>query len=137
MSLIEKYIEGNESKWIWFTLTLIGSLIPLILRFLVSLAFPIQSFDIKDLLFAALAINLSNFNLIGSRNFKTKTIIVIFSALLIIFISSTLGVFLCTEANTHQVSFLKLKTISIVFFLASVYMSFEANNYVFKTVHKS
>lgn len=124
--------EKNDYKWLWFILTFFGSFIPLILRFITSLDFNIPSFDIKDLLFAGLAMNLSNLNLVGSKKFDTKLIIVLFSALFIILIAFALGVFLRNEADKSDVSTFWLKTCSTIFVGLSIYVSYEANNYVFK-----
>lgn len=67
MGMFERYINAPEHKWAWYIGTLIGSFIPIILRFLISLDSEISSFDIKDLLFAGLAMNLSNLSLVNGK----------------------------------------------------------------------
>jgi hypothetical protein len=71
MGLFEK-LQGSDDKWMWYFLTLFASFIPVILRLLVSFDLPIQGYDIKDFLFAGLAMNLSNLSLIGHKEFDRK-----------------------------------------------------------------
>lgn len=135
MGLIEKYIEGNESRWIWFITTLFGGFIPLILRFFISLGIPINPFDFKDILFAGLAMNLSNLNIFGNKNFKTSVVIAVISGAFMISISCFLGVFLCKESTNLQSSMIWLKCISGVFVAISIKINYEAHNYFSKTIH--
>lgn len=132
MSLIEKYIMKSENKWLWFIITICGSFIPLIFRYVVSLGFPTTSnFDIKDVLFAGLAMNLSNFNLLSSKNFKAKVVIALLSSIMIAVIAVLISIFLAKE-NDKINSLTLLQLLSVIFVLFSIYMSYETNNFVLK-----
>jgi hypothetical protein len=124
----------TENKWIWYLLTFGGSFIPFLARLLVSLEFPINSFDIKDILFAGLAMNLSNFNLTNIEESK-KSRLIIFSGLSIFFIGLIIGIFLCAEykepANNN---IYLLKLVSYAFVAFSIRTSYNANSYSFKTI---
>jgi len=131
MGLFEA-IRKNDNKWTWFILTVVASLLPVLFRFLAWTDFNIKIFDIKDLLFAGLAINLSNLNLVGSKEFDEKINIVLFSVLFIILFSFVLGIMLICEAFKAHTTILNWLSIAGTDF--SIYQSFEANNYVFKSV---
>jgi hypothetical protein len=133
MGLFEA-IRRNDYKWAWFILTLIASISPIICRFIVWCDFKINLFDIKDLLFAGLAINLSNLNLVGSKNFDEKVLIVMSSIIFLTFFAFIIGVALATEAIKDTPKIICLDWLSVIVAALSIYVSFEANNYVFKTV---
>lgn len=132
MGFIEKYIEGNFYKWIWFLGTLIGSLLPILARLFACLAFEINYFDIKDVLFAGLAMNLSNLSLIGSKRFKMKPIIALASGIFIFLLSMLIAIFLCAENKPPNNYQFILNIISLIFVAGAVFLSYTANNYVFK-----
>jgi hypothetical protein len=134
MNLIRKWIESDEYKWLWFGGIFIGSAIPMILRGVLSLDRNIDSFDIKDLLFMGLAVNLSNLNLIGSREFKYKVSIAFFSVLFILMMGFGLGEIMTDESNRVKGSLMGLTVVSVIFVTVSVYVSYEANRYVFAVV---
>src|SRR5688572_5147167 len=92
MGIFERYVSGAQHKWNWYMCTLIGSLIPMGLRFFISLDYQINMFDIKDMLFAGLAMNLSNLGLLNNNKFKQKDRIGVLSGFFIVFISVALGV---------------------------------------------
>jgi hypothetical protein len=126
-------IENNGQKWIWFFCTIIGSFIPIIFRIgLFAFMDHVDAFDFRDWMFAGLAINLSNLSLVGNKSFDRKVGVVIFSVSLIIGFSLVIGANIaCTAAKIvmHNVNYF-----SIAALILTVYVSFKANNYVFKTV---
>lgn len=140
MNPIKKYIEGNEYKWFWFFLTFGGSCLPIIARFLCGLSSSIEIFDIKDVLFAGLAMNLSNLNLVGNKKIEAKVVISLLSVALIFLCTLIIGIFLCTENSidsTNGLLSLKqglciLKVLSGILVAFSIYWSYNANNYVFE-----
>jgi hypothetical protein len=133
MGLFER-TSRNEPKWIWFIGTVIASFIPVALRFITSMDYNVNPIDIKDFLFAGLGLSLSNLNLIGHKKFDQKTVIALFSAGAIVFIAYALGVYLRNEADIDTVKkepfWLSFFSYGITF--ASIYLSYEANHYVFK-----
>lgn len=133
MGLFEA-IRRNDYKWAWFILTFIASISPILCRVIVWCDLSINVFDIKDLLFAGLAINISNLNLVGSKSFDEKVLIVMASIIFITFFAFIIGVVLATEAMKHAPVIICLDFLAVLVALASFYVSFEANNYVFKTV---
>lgn len=136
MDFIKRFVEANTYKWVWFLGTLIGSLLPIFGRLFASMAFEIKSFDIKDALFAGLAMNLSNLTLIGSkssRTLKVKGFLAMASGAFIFFLSLLIAIFLCAE-NSEETSLINvLKAIALAFSVGAVFLSYSANNYVFKT----
>jgi hypothetical protein len=133
MGLFEA-IRKNDYKWAWFILTFIASVSPIICRVIISIDFKINLFDIRDLLFAGLALNLSNFNLVGSKKFDDKILIVLSSIIFITCFAFIIGVVLASEAIKNPPAHTFLDWLSVIVAILSVYVSFEANNYVFKTV---
>lgn len=132
MNLIRKLMEADESKWLWFGGILIGSCLPMIIRFIISIDFQeISSFDIKDCLFAGIAINLSNINMVGIRDFRSKVSITYLSTISLVIIASCIAVFLMNEANPQQGLF-GIKLISILVVIASTRISLFANHFSFK-----
>ena len=127
VKLFRKIIEANETRWLWFGGVLIGSFIPLILRLIVSLDIQeIASFDIKDCLFAGLAINLSNFNLLESSKYQFKLALGFLSTICILIIAVAIGVFLISETITQK-NFLWLKLISVIVVTFSIRISYGLN----------
>ena len=135
MSFIKKHIEGNENKWLWFSLSLLASLLPIFTRYCASLGSnTVASFDIKDLLFAGLAMNLANFNLVSAKKIKAKLAIIGLSAILIVVISVIVGIFLMAEPQPVQNNGLPLlRLISGALVIFSIFMSYCANDYVLNT----
>jgi hypothetical protein len=119
----------------WYFLTLFASFIPVILRLLVSFDLPIQGYDIKDFLFAGLAMNLSNLSLIGHKEFDRKLAIALISMTFILLIGFLIGLFLFNEAMNNKYPLPTLQVFSFVFVGISVYMSREANYYVFNKIN--
>ncbi len=132
MGIFERLKPGQEYKWIWYLGTLFGSLLPMIIRLVISMDHKIPCFDLKDFLFAGLAMNLSNLNLIGTKSFKYKTEIALFSTACIVIIAAVIGVLFADEANTEKNNLFGIKALSLLFVSLSIYVSFEANNFVFK-----
>ena len=134
MGFIERFIEKKENKWLWYLLTFIGSFLPLIVRFLVSGGFSsVNNFDIKDVLFAGIAMNLGNFNLLGGSKIEAKVVIAILSTILMLVIALIVGIFLAVESNVNDKNhFILLKSSSCVLVAISIFMSYTANNYALK-----
>jgi len=114
-------------------LTLVGSMLPVILRFVTSLDLDISKYDIKDFLFAGLAINLNNFNLITSEKLEAKIVFSMLSAFAIVVLAFLLGVFIGTEVVKPAPSFICLSLFTAIFFLGSIYLSYEANKIIYKS----
>jgi len=131
MALFE-FFEKSSFKWIWFFGILISSFIPLILRAWIGYSYNIIKFDIKDLLFAALAMNLSNFNLVNGRKPDVRIIILFISGFIIVLVGVALGNLFRDEAEKTNAIPPVLFYSSIVFSILSVVVSFEANNYTLK-----
>lgn len=130
MGLFE-YFAKSDHKWFWFFATFVASLIPVACRFIASLASEINALDLKDVLFAGLALNLSNLNLVGDKTMDKKNIIVYLSVILLIIIAVILGIYFANENKLRNISIM-LDLFSITFVGASVYVSYSANNYVFE-----
>lgn len=131
MALFE-FLEKSPGKWMWFLGICVASFIPVILRYIIGCDHNAPEFDIKDLLFAALAMNLSNLSLATGNRIDAKIMIAIVSGLFICFIGYALGVFLTDEADKTKVTGSLLFDCSVVFSLLSIAVSFEANNYTIK-----
>ncbi|MBV8252678.1 MAG: hypothetical protein JO154_08725 [Chitinophaga sp.] len=114
-------------------MTLVGSMLPIILRFVTSLDLDIGRYDIKDFLFAGLAINLNNFNLITSEKVEAKIIFSTISAFAIVVLAFLLGVFIGTEVVKPAPAFIWLSFIAVICFLGSAYLSYEANKIIYKS----
>jgi len=104
------------------------------IRLVVAAKANIACFDYKDLLFAGLAINLSNLNLIGSRKFEEKVSVAAFSALGIIFCCAPLMIFFMSDDNDTNTGISILKGFSIIIVILSGWFSYDANNYVIKLI---
>ena len=124
--------KKNEPKWIWFIGTVIASFVPVILRLITSLDYNITKLDVKDFLFAGLGLSLSNLNLVGSKEFDQKMLIAFVSGGLIALIGFALGIYLRNEADIVKKDPLWLGICSYAITIASLYLSYEANSYVFK-----
>jgi len=133
MALFE-FLEKSTNRWLWFFGIFIGSFIPVGLRLFIGHDYKTTEFDIKDLLFAALAMNLSNLSLVTGKKFETKILIVLVSTLFIVLIAYGLGAFLTDEAAKTKPTGSWLFNSSIVFSILSILVSFEANNYTIKNV---
>lgn len=131
MTPFEAFLKRNESKLIWYFAIVISSSIPMILRFLTSLDLKISSFDIKDVLFAGLAMNLSNFNLISSKKFSFKVIFALFSATLITIIGFCLGILFCCESQSPAPNLSGLTLCSCLLLAGSFALSYQANKCIF------
>jgi hypothetical protein len=126
-------IKFNEDAIVWFIIIVFGSFIPVFARFVVTMDYPHAiHLDIKDVLFSGLAMNISNFPLIGSRKLKYKGIIFGSSVFCIIAIAVGIGVFLSNETNHIDNELSNLRCISFVFVLGSIIVSYFANRFVFK-----
>jgi len=131
MFLSSEYLKRNEAKLLWYIVIIFSSCIPAIMRFIIGLDLNISKYDVKDVLFAGLAINLSNFNLINAKKLPIKSIFVTSSALLIAFIGMIIGVFLCLEAQTKTPAMHWLNVVSIGLVLGSAAVSYQANKFLF------
>ncbi|HYF29959.1 MAG TPA: hypothetical protein VD993_02460 [Chitinophagaceae bacterium] len=138
MSVFEKYLNCAQYKWNWYVYTLAGSMLPVILRFFISLDCGIKMFDIKDFLFAGLAMNLSNLTLIGSDNLDavTRERIAVVSGLLILFIAAFLGLLFYEEDPGIRKPFFWMKVLAAGFVAASVATSYRTNKYIFTNKNK-
>lgn len=116
----------------WFLGIFIFSTLPVILRFFIGHHHNTSEFDIKDLLFGALAMNLSNLSLATGNRVDTKVLIVMVSSFFSILIVYALGVFMDDEATKTNSSDSLLYNLSIALSVLSVIVSFEANNYTLK-----
>ena len=115
--------------------TLAGSMIPMALRLFISLDHKIAMFDIKDLLFAGLTMNLSNLNLM-SNEFEARARIAMLSGFLIVVISVALGASLINEdSNTNRFG-LGSEIVSVTIVLGSIWKSYKTNEYVFSNKKK-
>jgi hypothetical protein len=130
MGIFERYVGGAQHKWNWYMCTLAGSMIPMALRFFISLDYEINMFDIKDVLFAGLAMNLSNLNLMRNE-FEERERIAVLSAIFIIFISVALGASFIDESSSIKKPFVWSKIISVGIVLGSVWASYKANEFVY------
>lgn len=131
MRVFERYMNSAQYKWNWYMCTLVGSMIPVLMRFFISLDCGIAMFDIKDLLFAGLAMNLSNLSLLNSRKMKQNDRIGFLSGLFILFISAFLGLFFFQEDPTIKTELSKLKIVSSVLVVSSIWLSYRTINTIF------
>lgn len=127
MGIFERYVEGAQYKWNWYMCTLAGSMIPMALRFFISLDCGIAMFDVKDMLFAGLTMNLSNLNLMGRIKLKRKDRIAVMSGFLIVFIAAFLGLFYYEEDPEIRKDYVGLKIVAFIFVSVSVWVSYKAN----------
>ncbi|HVZ95749.1 MAG TPA: hypothetical protein VG847_02660 [Chitinophagaceae bacterium] len=126
-------IEGRNTKWLWFSLTILCSFIPCIARAIAATNLDISYFDTKDLIFAGIAINLSNFSLISSHiKFELKTLLSVFSTLANLFLAVILGILLSDDNNKNAHSTMWLSIFCIIIVGFSVYLSYDANDYIIK-----
>lgn len=125
-------LKINLSKTKWFYLTIVVSFLPLIFRFLVWTDFTINIFDIKDLLFASLAINLSNLSLVSGKDFDERINTILFSVVFAVAFAFLLGIMLMCEALRAETNI--LNWLAVCASVLTIYKSYEANNYVFETV---
>lgn len=130
MNIFER-IERNEYKWMWFVFTLIGSFLPMGFRYLASLGFNVSSFDIKDLLFAGLALNISNLTLAGSQRSDTRVVMAGVSFFMSLIIAVFIVIFMCNEEFPTK-ELIGLKYLSYPVVILSGIISWQANNYVHK-----
>lgn len=122
-----KYVAGKERRWFWYIALLIGVL-PCIIRFFVWMDADINGFDIKDLLFAGLSLNLANLTQLSNSRFPHKELMATFSLILVAIICSFLGVFLKSEAPLgEEPKFLFWA--SFLPFLGSVYLNYETHTF--------
>jgi hypothetical protein len=130
MGFINKLLSISEQKWLWWVGTLIGSFVPVICR-LINGDHPLV--DIKDILFAGLAMNICNLPLLTNDSFNHKLKVGIFSAGLIFFIGLFLGKFL----NTEGINLNDFRTwISVVLVWVSIMLSREINNNYLQNVNR-
>jgi hypothetical protein len=121
MGIFERYLDSAQHKWNGYMCTLLGSMVPMVLRFIISLDCEINMFDIKDMLFAGLTMNLSNLNLMNNDRLKQKERIAVLSGLFIFFISIGTGISFYEENPEVKSSFSVLKTMSGTVAVASVW----------------
>ncbi|MCP9752841.1 hypothetical protein [Ferruginibacter sp. HRS2-29] len=132
MSKLERIINGQEKKWLWFCMTLIGSFIPVITRVIISSNTSLSLIDIKDVLFGGLAMNLANLNF---GKYKSKDFGNVMTALSVIAIFC-LGIFI---ANVYTKEADNQECTNIFWFLAwmftigSIYLNWSINLHFIKT----
>jgi|GEM_PF-1848677 len=129
--MLQAFFKRNKSRLIGYSFILFGSLFPAIVRLMISLDLNIIRYDIKDYIFAGLAINLSNFNLIKGHRLETQLVYTTLSVFLIFLLGCILGVFLGFEIIKPAPNLPWLTCFAIILFLGSVYLSYEANNLFF------
>lgn len=127
MGAIRDWLEKSEKKWLWFWLTLIGSVLPIFFRFFASYLWKIESFDFKDLLFAGLAMTLINFNTLG-KSYAGKTGILVLSAFLIAGFSFLITIFLYADGS-HVENIGLFKGLSFATTVAAVLLSYETKDF--------
>ena len=132
-------MKGNTKKlWLFYFITVVVSYLPLLLRLLIHPDhLSVKIYDPKDVLFASLALLLSNFTLISDdENISTlnKTLILSFSAFLLIPLLYYVETLMTNEPNIKYQESAALKTGTIVFSFASAMVSLGANNMVYKAV---
>lgn len=126
MGFFESFVVGKENRWKWFGFTILGGFIPL----LTTLIFSKEGYyNLVDIVFLGLTMNISNLNLVGGLNFQQKDVIVILSTTFMVGLALCLGKI---YSNTELAIWFE---IGIWFASAvSIYMNFEINNFVFKTI---
>lgn len=126
-------IEGKHTTWIWFVITILCSFIPCIARAIASTNLDISCFDTKDIIFAGIAINISNFQLISSHiKIEPKILISLLSTIANLFLAVILGIILSDDSNTKAHSTFWLNIICILIVIVSIYLSYDANDYIIK-----
>lgn len=136
MGFVEKYISGSEYKWFWFISSLLGGASPMVVSTIVRLNSDkwdwLGLYNIVDLIFFGLAMNISNLNLVGSKKFRPqKAIIVLLSFTGMFFLAFCLGlVYVQPDIKFAFKIFLHLLV------AGSIYLSLSANNFVYETVRK-
>ncbi|MEX6689253.1 hypothetical protein QTN47_17215 [Danxiaibacter flavus] len=132
MNLLEKCLD-NFLKFQWFVYTLVGGMIPVGVRFLVAYNFNLENkLDIKDLLFASLAMNISNFSLLTNDDHKLKSIFSAASGMLLVFISVAIGIYMAKEnEKLHHPAANWIFT--GLMFIVSIGLSYTANFTAIKT----
>jgi len=127
MSNFFKLTPSKQRRLYWVISLLVGFL-PCILRYAISLDHAISGFDIKDLLFAGLSMNLANFSQMSNDRFEAKEVLALISVLLIVVIAAFLSVFLMSEVE-NQVEPIFLFYISFLPVLLSALFNFQAHHY--------
>ena len=119
----------NDDLWLWFFCTLLASFMPCIVRYAISLGVHIESFDIKDILFATLAIVISNFTLVGSqKKLEERKLIIVASGFLLIPVVCFTANFLFNENNHNFQPPTQMIFGTYLFCIVAVITSFSANN---------
>jgi hypothetical protein len=131
MALFE-FLEKKSGRWLWFFGIFIVSVLPVIFRFFIGHHYKTDEFDIKDLLFGALAMNLSNLNLATGNRIDTKALIINVSWIISLVIVAILAIYMGDDATKTNNPDNLLLSASIGLAVLSVGVSFEANNYTLK-----
>jgi len=132
-------VKGNTKKlWLYYLITVLVSYMPLLLRLLIHPDHPdVNIYDPKDVLFASLALLLSNFILVSDDDIITsvnRTTILAGSALLMIPILYFVETLMTHEPNIKYEASAALRVGTIVFSFVSALVSLGANNMVYKNV---
>jgi len=132
-------VKGNTKKlWLYYSITVIVSYLPLLIRLLVHSDRPdVNSYDPKDVLFASLALLLSNFTLVSDDDrieSISRTTILAGSAFLMIPILYYVETLMVNEPNINYEASTALKVGTIFFSIVSALVSLGANNMVYKGV---
>jgi hypothetical protein len=131
MNLI-KWIGKYKDQVPWFFLTGVASFLPTILRFVVSTFYNISPFDIKDVLFAGIAFNLSNFSIVSVKDFPEKSQIIFISLFPLLIITTILALFLADEGNKNAVFHIWPFSLGVVLSLSSGYYCYSVNELIVK-----
>lgn len=121
----------------WFSFTILCSFFPVIARVASCLVTSdVQYFDLKDFVFVALALCLSNFNLIGDKDFKEKDGIAAISTILTLGFGVALTLFFIHDYKWKNISvaeqfkdikFVVLVGFCAIFVVGTFIMSYFAN----------
>jgi hypothetical protein len=129
MRWLHKILFPTEHQFTWFIYTVIGSLLPIAFRLLAATSGRIEWFDYNEVLFAGIAMNLSNFALAGNINTVHREYIIGWSILFTIFLSVSIMAFLLDDGNSYNWI---LFAFSILVVLLSIYINYFANQFLYK-----
>ncbi len=131
--MIEKKRTTTASGWsTWFFCTIAGSFIPCWVRFyMVVTGDSVNTFDIKDVMFACLAILISNFTLINSsRTLGGRNIIINLTWFLLVGIISWMNTFIRQENNPNYHPSNLFELLIYLFTIIAVTTSYFANSLI-------
>jgi hypothetical protein len=129
MRWLHNFLFPTEHQSTWFIYTIIGSLLPIIVRFLAATTGRTEWFDYTEVLFAGIAMNLSNFALAGNGDCAQREYIIGWSMIFTILLSASIMIFLLSDGSSNNwIAY----SFSFIIVLLSVYINFVANRLLFK-----